>query len=249
MSSKNRGTETRKNENYPTPAWAVHDLLAELRRRGVLGESRSERILDPCAGEGDLLRAVLDDGYASVSARELREECREPLEALTFDVEIGNSLSPSQPGPDRDQWVISNPPFSLADDFVVKFTPNADGSAWLQQLDWIVPTVRDPMLDVAGDPDLILTLRRRPAFISRCNGIPATKKRPVAVKGCGRTFDLVPKATGPRRRNPKCPCGGVRTNATDSREYAWFVWFGKGFRTGTTVMYRMRAVSAKSEAP
>lgn len=72
-------------------------------------------VLDPCAGDGAILRVAKARGY-EVAAVEIREEERDALDQLDENAVIGDWLRM-----DRTPWtgwsVVTNPPFSLAREF------------------------------------------------------------------------------------------------------------------------------------
>jgi hypothetical protein len=108
---------------YPTPAWAVHRLLdSNVPLRPGLW-------LEPCAGYGAIIRAV--EGHPATRGRVLWRACeiRPEVEGL-----LTKSLeSTGSPGPviadfltlEQDRLrectvVLTNPPFSLAEQFLLK---------------------------------------------------------------------------------------------------------------------------------
>lgn len=101
---------------YPTPKVAITELWAELEPR--LNEH--PWIVDPAAGDGALLRAAPTDGVRS--GVEIDAGRAAALEQDGFDVECADYLQypiryvPWE-GPDL---YISNPPFSLAQEFIAK---------------------------------------------------------------------------------------------------------------------------------
>ena len=75
MSSTNRGGKRQDLDVYPTPAWVVDRLLEVVDFPGG-------RWLEPCAGDGAIMRAV-NAWRADVrwDACELRAECTPALDA------------------------------------------------------------------------------------------------------------------------------------------------------------------------
>lgn len=96
---------------YPTPAWCVEALLYHCPpRRGLT-------IVEPSAGEGHIVRACAAMGRTVSLAVELREECREALQASPCgEVLIGDWLRLAHLVT-GEQAIVGNPPFTLALEF------------------------------------------------------------------------------------------------------------------------------------
>lgn len=119
MSSTNRGTERQSRDFYPTPALCADRSVALLDIR------HGQRVLEPSAGSGNLVRAVLtharqrwgDDHGVIVDAVDIDPGHLAGLKrAANGEVHLGNftrmrrSLGPAE-GYD---WIIGNPPFGAA---------------------------------------------------------------------------------------------------------------------------------------
>jgi hypothetical protein len=91
-----------------TPAWCVEVLLKHFAPPGRL-------VLDPCAGNGAILRVLLEHGYG-VEAVEVRSEEAEGLEQLGPTV-IGDWLEISTAMQERRD-IVTNPPYSLGPDIM-----------------------------------------------------------------------------------------------------------------------------------
>jgi len=94
-------------DNFPTPPWATRALIEHIiRDKTVL---RSQTVLEPACGEGHMAK-VLTEYFGSVKASdvypygygEVADFVSAPYQVSQFD------------------WVITNPPFRLAEDFIVK---------------------------------------------------------------------------------------------------------------------------------
>ena len=142
---------------YPTPGWCVRRLLEEVELPG--GEW-----LEPCAGDGAIIRAVQeirDD--VSWRAMELRESCRPDLVAAVGGpsrVQIGNALA--APWPARPVVALTNPPFREAMPFVEVALERADTVAVLLRLNFLASAVRAPLMR-RWPPD-VYVLPNRPSF-------------------------------------------------------------------------------------
>lgn len=115
MSAKNRSGKDSSYDldDYPTPAWCVHRLLDKVQFKGNFW-------LEPCAGDGSLIRAI--NSHWSVAgvhwhANEIQERYAAALKATrsvqnVFQTDIREW---TDEGPKFDVF-ITNPPFSLAED-------------------------------------------------------------------------------------------------------------------------------------
>lgn len=112
MSATGRGDCRVEHDVYPTPAWCIHRLL----ERCVLPGGRW---IDPCAGDGAIIQAVsavrTDVRFDAI---ELRPECAAPLRLLTPRVGIGDFLRGFSFSKPRYDVLLTNPPYSLAMEFI-----------------------------------------------------------------------------------------------------------------------------------
>lgn len=112
MSATNRGCERKAYDFYATPPETVRAFLANFD-----GISAGDRILEPSAGNGQIVKVLREGGYDNrIDAVELRPEERGALEALAGNVTIG-SFFDYEPDCGYDV-IIGNPPYSLALDFI-----------------------------------------------------------------------------------------------------------------------------------
>lgn len=220
MSSTNRGAERREADFYPTVPWVTRAVYRWLLRYGYVTPRTS--IVDPCAGDGAILRALRADGHMGyMRALELRTECApqlmtipQPMPGAMLALVGLDSLTSGECVLWPDEVTITNPPFGLAAPFVERWAAPATVAAMLlptgflgsaERAEWW-PTVR---------PAHMLVLSERPAFVAVCKGIGKSKERAV-VKGCGKSYPLGTKGV--------CACAGTIGAGTDSSTYAWFVW-------------------------
>lgn len=86
MSATNRGCERKAYDFYATPPETVRAFLANFD-----GISSGDRILEPSAGNGQIVKVLREGGYDNrIDAVELRPEERGTLEALADNVTIGS---------------------------------------------------------------------------------------------------------------------------------------------------------------
>lgn len=155
MSATNRGSERVESDYYPTPAWCVHRLLDEVRLP-------SGAWLEPCAGDGAIIRAsrcVLTG--AQWAAMELREEMRAPLSGLC-PTTIGDFLA-SDLGAARYDVILTNPPYSLAMEFVQKSLAVSRVTAMLLRLNFLGSQERAAFF--RAHPPSVYVMPNRPSFV------------------------------------------------------------------------------------
>jgi hypothetical protein len=110
MSSTFRGADRRPADFYATSSWCVRRLLEALPLPGGVW-------FEPCAGEGDIIKAVNDVRSDVVwCAHELREECASTLGNIkrVEQVKIGDLLARSITDLPKAAVCISNFPFSIS---------------------------------------------------------------------------------------------------------------------------------------
>jgi hypothetical protein len=95
---------------FATPSWCVHRLLERLELPGG-------NWLEPAAGDGAIIKAV-QAPHIKWHGVELREECRKDLEPLVVNAKhcIGDFLTGCFTT--KFEVILSNPPFSLAMEFI-----------------------------------------------------------------------------------------------------------------------------------
>lgn len=228
MSSTNRGTERVEADFYPTPAWCTRAFVTWAVENGLLGNGR---VLDPFAGDGAILRVLQEptpypwSPTRPLAGIEIRPEAEKHLVGLGGV--IGDALAVSL-DPWRSWPVITNPPYSIAQECVTRWAPTVPWSAWLLRLNFLGTQERADWIR-GYMPAHVLVLPARPKFVAVCKGLSKTKKR-VKVKGCGSTYPI-----GTKGLCPACGIGRV-ADGQDSCEYAWFVWPGYGQRARASLV-------------
>lgn len=188
MSSTNRGAHRVTNDRYITPASAIDSLL------DVLDLSACRSFGEPCKGDGAIYNAV-------------------PLPVKRW-AEIEDGIDYFQTCFNTD-IIITNPPFSMALEFLQKSLREADSVFYLLRLNFLGSAKRKAFWN-ANRPTHTLVLSQRPCFVWVCQG---DKKR--KIKSCGAAYH--PGTT------TVCECGCKVKAQTDSIEYAWFGWDRAGF--------------------
>src|SRR5579875_2157299 len=125
-----------------TPSWAIEALLEYVDVNGL-------RVLEPCAGDGVIVRALEAHG-AIVTASDITEG----VDFLTTDY------------PERFDYVITNPPYRLAQEFVTKAMDVADSVVMLLRLGFLAGQKRKAWWD-EHRPTGIYILSRRPSFTGK----------------------------------------------------------------------------------
>lgn len=124
---------------YPTPAWQTDVLMREGLARTLRDDyDQAPVLLEPCVGEGHIIRAVnewVPDARWSTNDLDPRHEADSHMDAGRDAFWGRPGLAKSRPG-----WVISNPPFSDA----VRIIPRAYeaakvGIAMLLRVTWLEP--------------------------------------------------------------------------------------------------------------
>ena len=168
MSATGRGTERRESDFYATPSWTVRRLLEAPIVARLMGRKRG-LILDPCAGDGALIRAARSvlPGY-TFSAIELREDMRQPLSQA---MQAGESLAIAnylETDTEAD-YIITNPPYSLAQEFIVKARHDASCVFMLARLNFLASKLRYSFWK-EHRPWGVFVLPNRPSFDDRKPG-------------------------------------------------------------------------------
>jgi len=91
-----------------TPGWVVARMLDD-----DAAPDHRWTVLDPCAGDGAIVRVLLQRGYQA-HAVEIREECLADLERLC-PTAIGDWLALAHLT--QPEAIVTNPPFSLGPQF------------------------------------------------------------------------------------------------------------------------------------
>lgn len=97
MSSTNRGAKRMERDAYPTPGWAVEAMAEKIVWHGGIAN-----VLEPCIGTGVIADVLLSNYVDSVDWAEIEQG----RDFLTY--EFGRKFD----------FVVTNPPFSLAKEFI-----------------------------------------------------------------------------------------------------------------------------------
>lgn len=114
MSAANRGAKRVDADFYPTPIPVIHNFLENHRLK-------DGAIFEPCAGNGNFIMAIRQKGYRNkIIANEIRkEENQNLLNAGATYIDHYDFLQ--HQFKDKDiKTLITNPPYSTAEDFFRK---------------------------------------------------------------------------------------------------------------------------------
>lgn len=160
MSATGRGAERLPDEAYCTPAWCVRRLLEEIPSAQISGN----RWLDPCAGDGAIVKAVHAQGLIEIdwTVCEIRDACMSHLHALfvsSAGVVHGDFFDrPWEPF----DVAIANPPFSTAQRFIDRMMQLASTVIVLQRVNYASSEKRCAFM--REFPPEVYVLPNRPSF-------------------------------------------------------------------------------------
>jgi len=133
----------RPRDAYYSPAWSVDALL-----RAVTIDPAS-RVLEPCSGTNQISNRLIALGYSNVITNDINPYAS----ARHHDDYLAQSFSA--------QWTITNPPFSLAFQFLTKaYRESTHGVALLLRLSFIEPTRQRGEWLAAHPPTAVIVLPR-----------------------------------------------------------------------------------------
>lgn len=214
MSSTGRGAIRHPDDYYATPAWCTRAILTRLDVRGKV-------VLEPACGSGAIIRELVAAG-ASVFGVELdAERAQASCAARAIEVYCDDFLAPRSALMPRPDVIITNPPFSLAMEFVQRsldVVREGGTVCMLLRLAWLASDGRSEWLR-ANTPS-VNVLSTRPSFCLsvKCKFVGAKPPAiPCTYRATLPTSDPRPKA---------CPlCGrSVTVSTTDSADYGWMTW-------------------------
>lgn len=138
----------RANDFYPTPKDCVYALV------DFLNIPKHCAILEPACGMGAIMEALRDKGYRNVSGSD-----------IVFGVDF---LERTDIG--KAEWIITNPPFSIADKFIYKAHGLAVPFAYLLKIQYWNSAKRRTLFEQIR-PRYVLPLTWRPDFTGQGNSL------------------------------------------------------------------------------
>jgi hypothetical protein len=145
MSATNRGTKRNNYDFYPTPREAITPILDEINMKKV------QSFYEPCKGDSAIYSLI---GLSDKDYSELQE---------------GKDYFEANPSVDL---IITNPPFSLALEFLKKSLTEARTVVYLLRLNFLGSQKRKEFWQ-NNPPSHIFTLSKRPSFTGK--GTDATE--------------------------------------------------------------------------
>lgn len=155
------GEIARRLNFFPTPPWAVRALLQEvLWRHYCAGELSA---WEPACGAGHCAE-VLKENFARVYASDVHDW------GYGEDRHLDFSMATAADAPFPIDWVITNPPFTLAEDFLYRGLEIArEGVALLLRLSWMEGVERyQRIFGTNIRPSLICPFAERVPMIEGC---------------------------------------------------------------------------------
>ena len=150
MSSTNRGTSRITNDNYPTPAPAIDALL------GVLSIPDWAVFHEPCRGTGAIYDRIQ-------CAHKSYCEIDEGIDYLSYAALWPYAITTTNLSRISYNLIVTNPPFSLAMEFLQKSLTEADTVIYLLRLNFLGSQKRRPFWR-ANRPTHVLVLSSQPCF-------------------------------------------------------------------------------------
>ena len=203
MSATNRGSILISQEFYPTPKTATQSILKELDM------SRINTFTEPCRGDGHIYDLVTG-----------------PYKHYCELSEGTDYLLTQMPQVDL---ILTNPPFSLAQQFITKALTEAKTVIMLQRVNFLGSQERKSFWNT-NPPTHLFVLANRPKFVATCTNklTDSNNKRICTDK---HSYQITTPAT-------TCiSCGCPTRPTSDATEYAWFCWDRGGFLTKPPGVY------------
>ncbi len=151
MSSTNRGSKRKENDYYQTPKEAFDPIIPYL--------PKTQPIWEPAAGDGRLIQWMRDSGRDAWGV-DLTHNFVAVDDKVTIRDERGKDFLT-----ENGMWrcIVTNPPFSLAQEFCDHAITHADEVFMLLRLNYLGAQKRKDWWK-AHEPDAIFVLSNRPDF-------------------------------------------------------------------------------------
>ena len=138
----------RERDFYPTPKECLYALV------DYMDIPKHSMIIEPACGDGAIINALRDKGYKNVFGSD-----------IVFGVDF---LEQSDIG--NAEWIITNPPFSIADKFIHKAHDLAVPFAFLLKIQYWNSAKRRTLFEQIR-PRFVLPLTWRPDFTGQGNSL------------------------------------------------------------------------------
>jgi len=204
MSAKNRGSLVITQEFYPTPLQTINSIINEINFNKV------HSFCEPCNGSGVITNAI-------------------PSNVSKYHFELSEGTDYLLPeNSEQVDLILTNPPFSLAKEFIIKARTEAKCVIMLQRVNFLGSKARKKFWE-ENPPTHLFVLSERPKFVARCNN----NSKVNGVKVCSNKESY--QITEPR--NTCTDCGKQVVPASDATEYAWICWDTAGIITRQNGVY------------
>jgi hypothetical protein len=148
---------------YDTPDWCVEWLLNCPAFIGSICAGETPRVwCDPCAGSGSIVGAV--NAWSTK-----HPDCTPLPEWLAWDVAPRSPIVRAHDyldaafDPPRVDVLFTNPPYSMAEEFIRKAVTHSSAVVMLLRLPFLASRKRLPLWSAVGTPD-VYVLAKRPSF-------------------------------------------------------------------------------------
>lgn len=189
MSATNRGSIVVSQEFYPTPEPSILSIIKEINFNKVTS------FTEPCRGEGHIYDLV-----------------NTPIKYHCELSEGTNYLTTTMPLVDL---ILTNPPFSLAQEFITKALTEARTVIMLQRVNFLGSQARKSFWD-KHPPTHLFILSNRPKFIATCTNTKVVDGKRVCNDKHSYQITEPPAIC--------VTCGSTTRPTSDATEYAWFCW-------------------------
>lgn len=187
MSATGRGTTRDPRDNYATPRPAFAPLL------GILPRDKALQFWEPACGDRRLITMLYESGRVAGGT---------DLEADGVDFLTDET---------QREFIITNPPFTLAFEFCKHGVKVAPEVLFLLRLNFLASRTRAAWFK-ENEPGALFVLSDRPGFVMSCTCkvcrhnwiLPIESVRPLTCEACGSK--------------------ALSISTTDSCDYAWFYW-------------------------
>lgn len=145
-----RGIEDKRRPQdfYPTPPDVVIALLNFLQI-----QPKSKTVWEPCCGDGSISKVLIDYGFGSVTSSDINSTYGDQIDFFDCNPSV------------QFDFIITNPPFNLAEKFIEKALPHAHVVAMLLKSQfWHAKKRRELFLETK--PTHVLPLTWRPDFLN-----------------------------------------------------------------------------------
>jgi hypothetical protein len=188
---------------FPTPPWATRALCEHLDRWGGIADAT---VWEPACGAGDMLRP-LGEWFHSAFGSDVHGYGDHQAEVCDF-LFPGPSAMESRFAHGQPDWIITNPPFRLAEEFALR--------AFEQARAGVALLVRTAFLEGGGRFERLFKPHRPDWILQFCERVPMFRGRLDPAGSTATAYCWVIWTGGIRRNIPAIPW--------DQTHFPAFVW-------------------------